>query len=363
MITYCTNIHPGESWQDIFTAISRNAPVVKERVAPGEPFPLGLRLSGRAAGEMTLADARLFGNWCREQGLYVQTVNGFPYGTFHHVPVKESVYLPDWRFVERLEYTDKLANLLSIWLPEGMTGSISTVPVGFRTAIAPEDFPIIEEHIRQALDLLDRIAQKTGKRILLSMEPEPGCVLETIHDVVDLFDRLDLTPAQRSFLAMCFDCCHQALQYENPSESLRLLAENSIKIGHVQISSALRLFHHDIGRLARFQEACYLHQAVGRRSDGELVRYHDLELAIKDAPVDMEEWRVHFHVPVYMNQTDDCDSTRFFLEEILPLFPSEVPLEVETYTWTVLPPDLQTGTVTDSIVREILWAEQARSVK
>ncbi len=362
-ITYCTNIHPGESWQEIFAAVSQYAPIVKDRVAPESPFPLGLRLSGRAADEMSNEDARLFAGWCQEEGLYVRTVNGFPYGTFHHVPVKESVYLPDWRFVERLEYTKKLAKLMSIWLPEGMTGSISSVPVGFRTAIAPNDYPEIERHLQQALDFLDDLSQKTGQKILLSLEPEPGCVLETIPDVLDFFSRIDLTLSQRSFLAICFDCCHHALQYEKPADSLQLLADNDINIGNVQISSALRLEHHDIGQLKRFQESCYLHQAVGRKSNGELMRYQDLDQAIRDASTDFEEWRVHFHVPVFMDQAGDCGSTRFFLEEILPLFPSEIPLEVETYTWTVLPPDLRRGTVIDSIVREIKWAEQARSTR
>ena len=363
MISYCTNIHPGESWQEIFAAVSRYAPVVKKSVSPDSPFPLGLRLSGRAAAEMTMEDARDFHTWCKEQGFYVRTVNGFPYGTFHHTPVKESVYLPDWRFPDRLDYTKKLAELLSVWLPEGMTGSISTVPVGFRTLITPEDFPVIQKNIQAALDFLANLAQKTGKEILLSMEPEPGCVLETIPDIIDLFTRLELSDLQQPFLAVCFDCCHQALQYETPAESLQTLADNNIRIGHVQVSSALRLTNPDIGRLKRFRESCYLHQAVGRKSNGELVRYPDLDLAISAAPADIEEWRVHFHVPVFMDRTADCDSTRFFLEDILPLFPPDLPLEVETYTWTVLPPDLRSGTVTDSIIREIEWVTQARTVK
>ncbi len=363
MITYCTNIHPGESWQEIFAAVSRYAPVVREQVSPESPFPLGLRLSGRAAGEMNIRDAQGFQTWCREQGFYVRTVNGFPYGTFHHAPVKESVYLPDWRFPERLAYTRKLAELLAVWLPEGMTGSISTVPVGFRTSITPVDFPVIQKNIREALDFLDLLAQKTGKEILLAMEPEPGCVLETIPDVVDLFSRLALSDAQQSFLAVCFDCCHQALQYEQPAGSLQLLADNGIRIGHVQVSSALRLPYPDIGRLERFRESCYLHQAVGRKKNGELVRFPDLDPAMLAAPEDIEEWRVHFHVPVFMERTGDCDSTRFFLEEILPLFPPEIPLEVETYTWSVLPPDLRNGKVTDSIIREIEWVAQTRDIQ
>ena len=156
------------------------------------------------------------------------------------------------------------------------------------------------------------------------MEPEPGCVLETTHDVIDFFARLELSPTQQARLAVCYDCCHQALQFESPAESLKLLADNGIRIGHVQVSSALRLRNPDISFLKRFQESCYLHQTVGRKSDGELLRYDDLDPAISAAPSDVdgvEEWRVHFHVPVFMEAVQECGSSRFFLEEILPLFP------------------------------------------
>ncbi|TKB28665.1 xylose isomerase [Desulfopila sp. IMCC35006] len=354
-VSYCTNIHPGESWQEIFSAIRQHAPVVKKRFSPDAPFPLGLRLSGRASQEMDLALAADFHGWCREEGFYVATVNGFPYGTFHHAPVKESVYLPDWRFSERLQYTRKIAELLALWLPDTMRGSVSTVPVGFRACIEKGDMVTVLKNLRAALDFMDHLAQKTGKEIVLAMEPEPGCFLETTEDVVDFFSSLPISHRQRQWLAVCYDCCHQALQFENPAASLQKLADNEIRIGHVQVSSALRLLDSNISLLKRFQEACYLHQTVGRKADGGLLRYDDLDQAIIAAPEDVEEWRVHFHVPVFMEKTGECDSTRFFLEELLPLLPAGLPLEVETYTWTILPAELKNGTVTDCLIEEIDW--------
>lgn len=354
-VSYCTNIHPGESWQEIFSAIRLHAPVVKKSLSPDAPFPLGLRLSGQASQEMNLSLAANFHGWCRDEGFYVATVNGFPYGTFHHAPVKESVYLPDWRFSERVHYTRKIAELLAIWLPEGMRGSISTVPVGFRACIEKEDMGTVLKNLRDALDFMDHLAQKTGKEIVLAMEPEPGCFLETTEDVVDFFSGLPISHRQRQGLAVCYDCCHQALQFENPAVSLQKLADNDIRIGHVQVSSALRLLDSNISLLKRFQESCYLHQTVGLKGDGRLLRYDDLDQAIGAAPEDVEEWRVHFHVPVFMEKTGECDSTRFFLEELLPLLPADLPLEVETYTWTILPAELQNGTVTDCLIEEIDW--------
>lgn len=356
-ITYCTNIHPGESWVEIFAEIRRHVPAVKAQVSPERPFPLGLRLSGRAVREMGQGDAMEFRRWCRQEGLYVATVNGFPYGTFHCQPVKKEVYQPDWRSTERMNYTKKLADLLALWLPEGMNGSISTVPVGFRSAVQPEDFPRIRRHLVLTLEHLERLSRRTGRDIVLAMEPEPGCVAETTRDVVELFHRLELPAELRPRLAVCYDCCHQALQFEEPEESLRLLAEHDISIAHVQVSSALRLTDPRIGLLDRFREPCYLHQTVGRTAGGELLRYDDLDLAIAAAPVGVMEWRVHFHVPVFLTETRECATTRPFLEKILPLFArrQRIKLEVETYTWSILPPELQGGTVVDSLVREIEW--------
>ena len=355
MLTYCSNIHPGESWSEIFANIRQYVPWVKEQVSPNAPFPVGLRLSGQAAFELNdeLSDA--FHAWCLGHDCFVATMNGFPYGAFHHIPVKELVYRPDWRHPERLRYTKQLAGLMSGWLPESGNGSISTVPLGFRDDIGTDDLAPIKANLLRALEFLESLAQKTGKKIVLSLEPEPGCLLETTEDVVRFFEILDPPAQLRPFLALCFDCCHQALQYESPVRSLQLLAENDIPIGHVQVSSALRLENSDIRNLERFCEPCYLHQAVGRRRDGALVRYHDLDKAIAAGEQDIVEWRIHFHIPVFIDRLSDCASTQPFLTEILPLFAPEIPLEVETYTWSVLPPDMQTATVTESIVRELEW--------
>ena len=363
MLTYCTNIHPAESWDDIFTNVRRFVPGVKKKVSSADSFPIGLRLSGRAATELNPAAAQHFHEWCLENDCFVSTINGFPYGTFHHVPVKETVYLPDWRHPERVRYTKQLAQYLSLWLPDGQKGSISTVPVGFKDCISPDDDPIIRSHLVQALEHLEEIAQKTGKEIFLAVEPEPACVLETTLDVVQFFEKLDLPKSLRPFLAVCYDCCHQALQYESPVQSLDLLAANDIRVGQVQVSSALRLENPDIRTLQRFSEPCYLHQTVGRLQDGTLLRFHDLDQALIAAPADVLEWRIHFHIPVFIDRLQDCASTQPFLKKILPLFDADIPLEVETYTWTVLPPDLQTTTVTDSIIREIDWVKKYRPMQ
>jgi hypothetical protein len=141
MLTYCTNIHPAESWAEITANVQRYVPTVKTAVSPTASFPIGLRVSGLAAAEAGPEQAARFHDWCVAYDCFVATVNGFPFGTFHHVPVKESVYLPDWRDPERLIYTKRLATLLADLLPPNRRGSISTVPVGFRRAFGPEELP------------------------------------------------------------------------------------------------------------------------------------------------------------------------------------------------------------------------------
>jgi len=371
-VTYCTNIHRGESWAEILASLETHTLAVKARVCPDRPFPVGLRVSGLASTQVDAEEAARFRDWLDAHGLYVATVNGFPYGTFHGRPVKSGVYQPDWRSPERLEYTLRLAGMLATWLPEGMEGSISTVPVGFRADFDPAHEGLALANLRLAAEGLADIAQRTGKFIRMSVEPEPGCIVETTPELVALFERLNLPEHLRAHATACYDCCHQALQFEDPAWSLGLLRDNGIDIGHVQVSSALHLPCPDLGCLSRFDEPVYLHQCVASLTDESLKRFDDLGQALAYAGHEASNpatacpgddasgvrcWRVHFHMPVFLETLPECLSTQAFLRAFLPLVPEHVPLEVETYTFDVLPEELRAGGVVDCIVREIEWVE------
>lgn len=358
LITYCSNIHPGEGWQETFAALRQHIPAVKAAVSPTRPFPIGLRLSRRAAQELTPAENESFVRWLRDNECFVPTLNGFPYGDFHGERVKERVYLPDWRSPERAAYTMRLADLLADWLPEGMAGSISTVPIGFKGVVASADLPEIRRQLLAVLTHLHALRRERGKEIVLALEPEPGCLLETTEEVCRYFAELDLPAELRDLLGICYDCCHQAVEFEDPAASLARLAAAGVRIAKVQVSSALNLMTPTPELLRRFDEPRYLHQVVVRNRDGELLRYDDLPQAhTRSTVTDGEEWRCHFHVPIFLTDAGDCGTTRFFLEAILPLLPHELLLEVETYTWGVLPPELRNEPVTASIIREIQWLE------
>ena len=357
-ITYCSNIHPAESWKGIRQSLDSHIPELKARFSRDEPFPLGIWLSHRALGECELEGPERFLDWCEARGCFVLTLNGFPYGPFHGAPVKERVYLPDWRSPLRVDHSRRLATILDQWLPAGLQGSISTLPVGWKPWIHPEDLPLVRRHLVLVLEHLDGLRQRSGKEILLALEPEPGCFLETSSEAISFFQELDLPDHLRPLLGLCYDACHQAVLFEDPRGSLRALRDARIPIAKVQASCALRFPGGDPSCMEAFCEGTYLHQTVIRTEEG-LMAFPDLPQALAGHRGRGHEWRVHLHVPLFLERVSEgCLTTRSFLEEILGLLEPEVPIEVETYTWHLLPPGLRGSSLTECLLRELCWVRE-----
>ncbi len=358
-LTYCTNIHPGESWREVRSNLERHVTAVKARVAPGERFGVGLRLSARAARELAddaaLDDLRTL---LRQHDLYVFTINGFPYGEFHGRPVKQDVYRPDWLEDERLAYTNQLAELLAVLLPDGVAGTISTVPGCFRDRAHADAPAEIAARITAHAAYLGALERRTGKHIVLALEPEPCCLLETVAETVAFFSA-HLDAATRGHVGVCLDTCHAAVEFEDVTAAITALRAANIQIAKVQLSAGLLVS--PVGEVERralvaFEDTVYLHQVVARRGD-QLVRHVDLADALASPPGD-DEWRVHYHVPIFHSLLGALHSTQGFLAELLALHrrdPITTHLEVETYTWDVLPPELRTEPVTHAIARELQW--------
>lgn len=383
-LSYCTNIHPGEDWQAVLSALQTYLPAVKARLAPGQPFGVGLRLAAAAAD--ALADPHVLADLHAllvEHGLYVFTVNGFPYGRFHGAPVKETVYLPDWSDPERLRYTNRLADILGALLPDTVAyGSISSVPGAFRLRATPDAVTRMVEHLLRHAVHLVRLRQRLGRDLVLALEPEPACFLETVKDAVGFFQthlhgagavaRLaelsGLSPSQAEealhrHLGVCLDSCHAAVEFEEPDTAIGALEGAGIPIAKLQLSSGLRIEAVDADRIAAlepFRDPVYLHQTV-ERSPAGMKRYLDLPQAIaayRAAPVQAREWRVHFHVPVFLARMARFGSTQDFLAAVLRRHrhsPVSAHLEVETYTWDVLPSRYRQADLVTSIAREIDW--------
>jgi hypothetical protein len=387
-LTYCSNIHPGESWAEVRANLGLHVLAVRDRLVPDGSFGLGLRLSARAAAELT--DPTVLGEFrefLRCQRMYVFTINGFPYGAFHGTRVKEEVYLPDWRDPERLRYTNLLADLLAELLPDdaGMEGSVSTVPGAYKPALAGSgDVEAMTEHLLRHVAHLVHLRVRSGRLISLALEPEPNCFLETIDEVVDFFEHhlhgpaavarlIELTGmehdkaarALRDHLGVCLDLCHAAVEFEQPLECVRKLDRSGIRVLKMQVSAGLRLPRLNaeaIQALSRFEDAVYLHQVVQQGPEG-LVRFADLADAIASLQGSMpqHEWRVHFHVPIFLDQLGPFASTQAFVREMLAIHrsqPVSMHLEVETYTWGVLPEPFRSGTVDEAVARELLWVRK-----
>ncbi len=387
-LTYCTNIHPGETWAEVRANLERYVLAVRDRVVPGRRFGIGLRLSAEAADTLAKPDElAAFRAFLDAHGLYVFTINGFPFGVFHGTRVKEKVYLPDWLDDARLAYTDRLAELLAELLPAepGLEGSVSTAPGAYKTRVTgPADVARMADRLLRHAATLHRLRERTGKVIALALEPEPCCYLETIAETVRFFEdqlygtdavaafarltglgRGESAAALRRHLGVCYDACHMAVEFEDPLNGLRTLRAAGIPVGKIQISAGLRVWLDPGDRalldaLRPFAEGVYLHQVVERRG-GALTRFTDLPEALATVGqrgAEPREWRIHFHVPLFRRELGRFTNTQDYLGDVLGLLRQEAHsrhLEVETYTWDVLPEEYRREDIITAVARELSW--------
>lgn len=385
-LTYCTNVHPGIHWNAVQKNLERFAPDLKARFAPDRPFGIGLRLSGVDSLELAQSEElEAFAAYLEANGLYVSTMNGFPYGQFHQTTVKEFVHAPDWREDERVAYTLRLIKILARVLPAGEGGGISTSPLSYKGWVTAEDreaWDLQTCNVLKIADKLIRLKLETGQLIHLDIEPEPDGLLGDCAELIAYFEEwlipmgvpkiaadFGISEAEArarllDHIRVCFDTCHVAMGYEDPAAVLDRFDEIGIKIGKVQVSSAVRVLFAGNNRhalalaLRPFDESTYLHQVVQRNNDGSLTRYPDLHLALPeiDDP-NAEEWRIHFHVPIFIDEYESFGSTQEMIVRVLDLVKEREftdQLEIETYTWDVLPAGMKQD-LTTSIAREYEW--------
>jgi sugar phosphate isomerase/epimerase len=383
-LSYSTLVHPGDTWDAMRSSLGTYLPQVMARVSPDAPFGVSLRLA--AASARTLAGsaeerARLR-DFLTVNDLYVYTVNAFVYGDFKDTVVKERVYEPDWRTAERVRYTIDVADVLAELAPAGVNPSIQTPPLAFKAAMAdPGALDLVTQHIRDVVAHLVDIERDTGVTVTLAIEPEPHCLLETTDETITYFQerlyggaavrefarRADLAlseahAALRRHVGVVYDVCHQAVEYEEPRDALQRLLDAGIPVLKLQLAAALRVpqvTDAEVERLRPFAESIYLTQTVERRN-GQLTRYLNLEdaLAAWESDPGPREWRTHFHVPVFLARLGETQTTRDAIEQALAVHratPQSRQLEIETYTWDVLPDEFKTGDIVDYVSRELEW--------
>ncbi|NHE56995.1 metabolite traffic protein EboE [Cyclobacterium plantarum] len=391
-LTYCTNIHPGESWEATFENLKSYVPKIKDGLSIEKRFAIGLRLSDEASRELLENnELQAFKSWLKANNCYVFTLNGFPYGGFHRQVVKDEVHQPDWTTQARKEYTLRLFDILSVLMPGDMDAGISTSPLSYKHWHSTETArnEIIGKSCTQILEVVDYLysIKLSRKQILhLDIEPEPDGMIENASGVHEFFEKwlipqgipmltakYGVSPKEamdiiKDHVRVCYDVCHFAVAYEDHRTVLENFKKEGIKIGKFQLSAALKM---DIPEkisqrrlvekaLLPFVESTYLHQVIGRSEGDGLKAYPDLPDALLAlAETHDREWRIHFHVPVFLASYGTLQSTQEDILSVLDLnsqnhYSSQ--LEVETYTWEVLPEDIHLS-LDQSIVRELDWAK------
>jgi len=393
-LTYCTNIHPGQTWATVLESLQDYLLPLKAQLSPAKPFGIGLRLSDQASEELEQGThLASFKDWLNQNGLYVFLINGFPFGSFHGTAVKDDVHQPDWTTPARLEYTKRLGRILAYLLPEGLDGGISTSPLSYKPWLAGDAqktanvFRIATQHLAQVVEQFMFLRQETGRLLHLDIEPEPDGLLENTEEFIQYYEnwllptvsdylqtRYGFTAAKaeeviKTHVQLCYDVCHFALAYEEPATVFNQLKSKGIKVGRAQISAALKadLPADTAGRKAlatqfgAFSESTYLHQVLVKNQNGSITQYPDLPPALGHIyDSNAVEWRSHFHVPVFLERYNQLQSTQSEIRKVLQLLAENAItsyLEVETYTWEVLPPEIKLD-LGASIGRELNWVKE-----
>ncbi|MGC8742392.1 MAG: metabolite traffic protein EboE [Verrucomicrobiia bacterium] len=371
-LAYSTNIHPAETWEETFDALNKFTLRVRDEISGGKRFGIGLRLSATAARQLREnGNLSQFKKWLEANNCYVFTINGFPYGEFHSESVKENVFLPDWSSVERVEYTNLLFDILSELLPDDCEGSVSTMPVSFK-GFEPTAERIYRsvENLYKCVEYIDRLSSKKKQMLHLGIEPEPLGYIETTEEFVHFLnffkERFPDEERINRYIGINYDCCHFAVEFQEVKDSFKLLSDSGIKISKIHLSNAISIIPDNvaINFLKSYCEKRYLHQTIMKIRNGRLIKLKDLDYAIKIAletpDLDSEEWRIHFHIPIYAKPELPIRDTSFQIESVMDELKKNPELcshfEIETYTFGVLPQGLKNNDVVDQLVNEYRFA-------
>ena len=384
-LTFCTNILPGQTWHVHYQALALTIPQIQVLLGDQPLQFLGLRISDIATKELQEPEVlATFKTWLESQSLYVPMINGFPFGSFHDHIVKDKVHKPDWTTQERITYTENLTNLLSSLLPGGIeVGGISTSPIGYRPWNEPqknwENLMLATRNIANWVIFAHHVNHTTSNLIRLEIEPEPDGLLDDLESTVDFFktylwvygkeilmSALEVREDEallmlKQYVCVCFDVCHFAVLYQPIVPALEKLDAEGISIGRIQLSSALVATDKDgLKALKPFAEPSYLHQAAVLLKNGGVKRFLDLQPAIDWCEHnEWQELRTHYHVPLFQESFGNLHTTQQDVIDTLVYVKNNKPailLEVETYTWSVLPMALQVP-LAESIGRELLWVQ------
>ena len=372
-LAYCTNIHPAETWEETWQALKNHTLAVRDKLQtpdtrhPSPGYAIGLRLSAIAAEELLQGHhLQEFKQWLDDENCYVFTINGFPYGSFHGTRVKEKVYQPDWTSLERLSYTNHLFTIIAHLTPEGVQGSVSTLPGSFKEFNADES--AIFSHLEACAKHIEALSIQYDRDLHLGLEPEPLGHFENTEETLAFFERFLNTVEDPELIkrriGINYDTCHFALEFDDCYSSLDALRSAGLRISKVHLSSALEFdpsSQQALDSIRSFDEPTYLHQVIVSDANGNLTRFKDLPDFLQSSIINLQssaKGRIHFHIPLYAAPAAPLGSTQSHATAAIeylkthPGFCSH--FEIETYTWGVLPAELQIP-IEEQIAREYIW--------
>ena len=389
-VGYCTNVHAGRDLPSVLDNLEKHSLPIRKLVDAELPLCVGLWFSEVSAAQalqpVQLASLK---SKLEQFQLVPFTLNGFPQGDFHSRVVKHRVYHPTWWQQERLDYTLNLIRLLDQLLPYGQVGSISTLPIAWSNPKPTRDQ--LKQAATQLIEVatfLHRLFEQNGRKIVLAIEPEPGCYLTDSASFRMFFNdylRAPSLPDGTSkvvgeYLTLCHDVCHAAVMYEDQAYELQQLKSDEIAIGKVQVSSAIKVDWDSMSaserveayeQLRGFAEDRYLHQVNRSREElleAELIEDLPAALASVSAPTDLSgEWRIHFHVPIFLSRFGMIESTQNEITKLLGVLSGPADgrpeftghFEVETYAWGVLPEALRVESLNEGLAKEVGWFNSA----
>lgn len=422
-VGYCTNIHAGADVEGVTNNLLNISAEVRRRilnsqysdengspkvqtgknfatiVSTAPPLGIGLWLSAEATADLRRNGLKPLTSAMKQARLLAYTFNGFPHDNFHQDVVKHAVYSPTWWEDERIIYTRDLAKILAEILPADTNlGTISTLPIGWpqktdedgnRVSVTDDQLHHAGTNLRRMAEDLRRLEDRTGKRIVLAIEPEPGCILDTAAKVIDWFDKQLPDATHRRYIGVCHDVCHSAVMGESQHDVLAAYAKAGIVVGKIQISSAIvvdwsRIADTDreatLTQLRSFAEDRYLHQTGRVTASGKFVLEEDLPAVLADLDANPsryaadKRWMIHFHVPIFAEQFGHLQTTRSdvldTLKSIMELTDASKRrqplqftghLEVETYAWSVMPESAGRSDLAGDIASELIWLHDVLS--
>ncbi|BBX73582.1 metabolite traffic protein EboE [Mycobacterium shinjukuense] len=368
MLSYCSNVVPAHTLLELERQLRSVFGPARER-AGLDQLGVGLWLPAHTMAQLS-GDPRARHRLARvlqDSGLGVVTMNAFPYGTFHGSSVKHAVYQPDWTTPQRLSYTRHCAEVLGGLLADTDHGSISTLPLAWGDPWDQVADGQARDNLCRLCHDLQRIEDRSGHRVRLAIEPEPGCVIGSCHDAIGWLNRAvqagDVDPR---YVGVCLDTCHLAVMHEDPAEVLAGLSAVGMEVVKIQASNAIEIENLSAEGVAEafteFANSPYLHQVNGFDADGR--RWFRDDLSFEDPAIPRSgSARVHYHVPLHTSPPAPLGNTSHVLTDVLAILSDRwltgsIDVEIETYTWEVLPRSLRTGSLAEDIAAEIRWLDE-----